>query len=302
MTPPVPGKEEPPTPSNHDAGDASRPLWLQARPWMLVLAVVAGVLSLDGSLDRGAQAGTDRVFRQALLTYAAARSLDAAVSLAEGTELALEPGGVGVTISAGEILEPLDDLVEQFSSLMLVSATSLGLQSLLLRASAWGVLTALLLLFLLARVGMAFLPHRVSPGVGRLISTGTTLLLVARFAVPLYGVATTALFERYLQPGQEEAVQALEETSTDVRELEQLDEPEVDPGVVGRVSRWFSGAMDRLDVSERVEALRDRVGEVVDQLVHLLVVFVLQTLVLPLVFLWAVGRVLAAVTTRRARA
>ncbi|HSM06280.1 MAG TPA: hypothetical protein VK858_16790 [Longimicrobiales bacterium] len=277
----------------------ARPLWRQPRLWLLVVAVLAGATAVGGPLDREAQAATDRVLRQALVTYAAARSLDAAVSLAEGTEFAVEPGGVGVTISAGEVLEPLDDLVEQFSSLMLVSATSLGVQSLLLRASAWSVLTILLLVFLVARVGLALFPERVPPTVRTVISRGTTLLLIARFAVPLYGVGTALLFERYLQPGQEEAVQALEETSTDVRALEELDEEEVDPGLAARVSRWFSGAMERFDVTQRVEALRERVGLAVDQVVHLLVVFALQTIVLPLAFLWVMTRVLTVATGRR---
>ena len=277
----------------------TRPLWLRPRVWLVLVALLAGGLSVGGSLDRGAQEATDRVFRQALLTYAAARSLDAAVSLAEGTELALEPGGIGVTVSAGEVLEPLDDLVEQFSSLMLVSTTSLGIQSLLLRASAWGFLTAVLVLALLARVAAAFVPERVPPRARAILAKTTVLLLIARFAVPAYALGTTVLFERFLQPGQEEAVQALEEASTDVREMEQLDAGEIEPGLAGRVSRWFSGAMERLDVSERVEELRERIGQAVDHLVHLMVVFVLQTLVLPVTFLWLLSRVLTGVTTRR---
>lgn len=279
--------------------DRQRPWWRNERLWLVVLIVVAGGLSLGGSLDRRAQEATDRVFRQALLTYAAARSLDAAVSLAEGTELALEPGGIGVTVSAGEILEPLDDLVEQFSSLMLISTTSLGIQSLLLRASAWGWLTALLSVALLARLAAAFAPERVPPTVRSILAKTTLLLLIARFAVPAYALGTTLLFERFLQPGQEEAVQALEETSTDVREMEQLDGEEIEAGLAGRVSRWFSGAMERLDVSQRVEEMRERIGEAVDHLVHLMVVFVLQTLVLPVAFLWLLSRVLTGVTAWR---
>lgn len=274
-------------------------MWMRPRLWIVVAALLAGGLAVVGSLDRGAQEATDRVFRQALLTYAAARSLDAAVSLAEGTELALEPGGIGVTVSAGEILEPLDDLVEQFSSLMLVSTTSLGIQSLLLRASAWGVLTTLLILVLIGRVVVAFVPGRITPVARSILGKATVLLLIARFAVPAYALGTTLLFERFLQPGQEAAVQALEETGNDVREMEQLDASEIEPGVAGRVSRWFSGALERLDVSQRVEELRERISQAVDDLVHLMVIFVLQTLVLPVTFLWLLSRVMTGVTTRK---
>lgn len=273
--------------------------WLEPRYWIVAGALLAALVSGHGVLDSRAQAATDRVLGQALLTYGVARSLDAAVSLAEGTELALEPGGIGVTVSAGEILEPIDDLIEQFSSVMLVSTTSLGLQSLFLRASAWTPVTVLLLIFLLARVLLAFRPGSVPPTVRRIVSSGTSLLLIARFAVPLYSVATSFVFERFLQPGQAEAVQALEETSGDVRELDALDEEAAEPGLVGRVSRWFAGAMEQLDVSERVEALRTRVDGAVDHLVHLLVVFVLQTLVLPVLSLWMVARMVGATLGRR---
>jgi hypothetical protein len=134
--------------------------------------------------------------------------------------------------------------------------------------------------------------------VHRVVSTAATVLLLARFAVPVYAVGTSYVFERFLQPGQVEALQAVEETSTDVGELDQLDAEVVEPGLVGRVSRWFSGALQRLDVSERVEALRARVGVVVDHLMRLLVIFVLQTLLLPLAFLWVLTRLLAAATSR----
>jgi hypothetical protein len=278
--------------------ERTRPRWLRVRYGILVAALVAGALSAEGSVDERAQAATDRVFRQAVLTYAAARTLDAAISLAEGTELAMEPGGVGLTVSAGEVLEPLDDIVEQFSSVMLVSATSLGLQSLFLRASAWSTLTFLLILFLLARVGVAFFRERVPSTVRRVVTAGTLLLLLARFAVPVYALGTTLLFERFLQPGQEEAVQALERTSADVRELDELEEERAEEGLIGRITGWFSDTMERLDISRRVEALRDRASRAIDHLLHLLVVFVLQTILLPLGFLWILARALTAATSR----
>src|SRR6056297_2250717 len=145
-----------PAPHSDDGSPPpSRTTMNRARTWILGLGLVAGVMAVSGVLDAPARESADRVFRQALLTYAAARTLDAAVSLAEGTELALQPAGVGVTVSAGEVLEPIDDLVEQFSSVMLISATSLGVQSFLLRASAWGGITILVLILLAARIVLA---------------------------------------------------------------------------------------------------------------------------------------------------
>jgi hypothetical protein len=274
------------------------PSWLVPRTWILVLGATAGLLAVSGTLDSRAQASADRVFHQALLTYAAVRTLDAAVSLAEGTEIALQPGGMGVTVSAGEVLEPIDDIVEQFSSVMLVSTTSLGVQSLLLRASAWGVITVLLIVFLVARVGTACFPDRFHPKVRRFVAGGTSLLLVCRFAVPVYALGSAVFFERFLQPSQVEAVQAIEETSGDIREIEQLGAAEVEEGWVGRVSAWFSGTVERLDVPQRMAAFRDRVSTTIEHLMHLLVVFTLQTILLPLVFVWALPKVVKVMIAR----
>lgn len=270
-----------------------------ARLWIAVLAVVAGGLSVSGALDAPARESADRVFRQALLTYAAARTLDAAVSLAEGTELALQPAGVGVTVSAGEVLEPIDDLIEQFSSVMLISTTSLGVQSLLLRASAWGVVTLLLLVFLAARVALVYAPEWFHPTLRRVVEVGTPLLLVCRFAMPVYALGTSAVFERYLQPSQSAAVEALEETEGDIREIEQLAEPEADAGLVGRVSTWFSDAVERLDVSERITAFQERVTGAIEHLMNLLVIFFVQTILLPVAFIWLLPKAVAMMITPR---
>lgn len=182
---------------------------------------------------------------------------------------------------------------------MLISTTSLGVQSLLLRASAWQVMTALLLLFLVLRLVTVFAPERIHPTVQRVVVVGTSLLLIGRFAMPVYALGTSIVFERYLQPSQTEAVAALGETSGDVREIEQLATPEPDAGLVGRVSSWFTNAVERMDVSERIEAFRDRVSAAVEHLLNLLVIFFLQTVLLPIGFLWMLPKLGRMMMTRR---
>ena len=48
---------------------------------------------------RGGDAQVDAGLKRALATYAAARALNAVISVAQGTEVALEPGGVGVVLA-----------------------------------------------------------------------------------------------------------------------------------------------------------------------------------------------------------
>ena len=78
--------------------------------------------------------------QRALASFAVAKTLNAAISAAQGTEVAVQPVGVGITLTVGQVLDPLNDLVEQFASLMLAAAIAFGVQKVLLAISAhWPV-------------------------------------------------------------------------------------------------------------------------------------------------------------------
>ena len=72
-----------------------------------------------------------------------AAGADNAVSLAASGAFAeaAAPAGVGVTITAGEILDPLNDLIERFSWLVLMASASLGTQLVLTDIFATPALT-----------------------------------------------------------------------------------------------------------------------------------------------------------------
>ena len=102
-----------------------------------VTAIMTAVLALSGLADQTSGDYADAALKRALVTFAVARGLNGVISVAQGTEVAVEPGGVGVNFTVGQILDPINDLVEQFSSVMLVAASSLGLQKILLSMTAW---------------------------------------------------------------------------------------------------------------------------------------------------------------------
>ena len=66
------------------------------------LLVLAVLLSLTGAADAPSQDYANSLLRRALLTFATARGLDSVISAAQGTEIALQPAGLGLTLSAGD--------------------------------------------------------------------------------------------------------------------------------------------------------------------------------------------------------
>jgi hypothetical protein len=133
---------------------ATVPVW---RRWVLPVALTVAVLVSTWwpAIDRFAGEQVDSALTRALVAFALARGLDGVISVAQSAELAIQPAGIGVSLHPGELLDPINDLVESFSSVMLFAAASLGLQKLLLGISSWWplklALSAAMLGLLLAR-------------------------------------------------------------------------------------------------------------------------------------------------------
>ena len=108
---------------------------------LMVTLIVVAWLPIE---RRGVIAQSEKGLKSALTMYAVARGLNAVISVAQGTRVAVEPVGVGVEVAVGEALNPLQELVDQFSTAMLAAAAVLGLQILLMKLGAHWMLCACL--------------------------------------------------------------------------------------------------------------------------------------------------------------
>ena len=82
--------------------------------WLFTLVLLlVGVLSVTPFMDNRAAGDYEQLFQRAFVTFALARTINGVISVVQGTEVALQPAGVGVTLTPGEILDPVNDLVER---------------------------------------------------------------------------------------------------------------------------------------------------------------------------------------------
>ena len=79
-----------------------------------VLIVLIAAIAATRVADDVSDTYAEDALKRALATFAVARTLNGVISVAQGTEIALEPGGVGVMLTPGQILDPINDLVERF--------------------------------------------------------------------------------------------------------------------------------------------------------------------------------------------
>jgi hypothetical protein len=248
-------------------------------------------------LDRQAEAVVDAGLKRALATFALARGLNAVISAAQGTEVQLAPAGLGVTLTPGQVLDPVNDLVEQFSWVMLASATALGVQKFLLAFGAWLCVALLLSLALLALLTALWRPpdcRTIWYGASCRLLTAALLL---RLALPGIALANQGIYQLFLEPDYLEAKAGIE---TGAAELDagraELSPPAADPGLWERMKE--SGR--NLEIRPRLEHLQQRAAALVEHVLKLILVFVLDTILLPLAFLWGLWRLLRGLLGGRA--
>lgn len=267
---------------------------------LLVLAV-AGASS--GHVDRASQQYAEDALKNALITFAVARALNGVISAAQGTEIALEPGGVGVVLSVGEILDPINDLIERFSAVMLVAASSLGLQALLLNITAWWGVTAFLVAAATALLVTIWAPQSAAAAYAVPALRVLLVLLFVRFAVPVLVVGTHFITETFLAPEQEAATAVLEATTSNIEEINQETQAASsdDESLIDRLGAMIDESLESMRVGDRLAELKESASRASEHIVNLIAIFVLQTILLPLLFLWLFLEGLKAIASRSAR-
>lgn len=262
-----------------------------ARWVFIAVAAALVVLAASGAADRRGAAQVEAGFQRALVAFALARALNGVISVVQGTEVAVQPAGVGVNFAPGQILDPVNDLVERFSWVMLASTTSLGIQRLLIEILAWpGVSVLLALLAFLQVVALWRTRGWLARRRAWLLRIGL-FVAVVRFIVPALAVAGEAIHHAFIEPRYIAAVEGLEEAAGRLGELSEKTGGKSSDAAsaMDRLKQWYAETEAALDIESRLEEYRVLAARAVEQTIDLIVIFAFQTVLLPLVFLWFVS-------------
>ena len=267
-----------------------------------LFAIVPVVVALAGWLDNASGRYAEAALTRSLVTFAIARTLDGAISVAQGTEVAVEPGGVGVNFALGQALDPINDLVERFSAAMLVATSSLALQGVLLEMARWWVANLALLIVAALALVTIWRPAWVGATGSRAAIRVLSIVVFVRFAVCVFVLGTNLIFETFLATDQQAANDALTVTSTEIEDIaEQTDSavtPAPEPSLTERLGNLVDESLRALDMRESMQRLSDSVSNAVEHIVRLIVIFALQSIILPLVFLWLFAEALKKIASR----
>jgi hypothetical protein len=115
----------------------------------------------------------------------------------------------------------------------------------------------------------------------------TATFIFIRFAIVLATLGTGLVDQYYLMQREQSAVDYLSQTRS---KIEAANETPVPPtttpdSVLERMNKFFDDQRQALDIEGRLTRLRQDVEGAVEQVVNLIVVYVIETLLLPLGFL-----------------
>ena len=235
----------------------------------------------------------DKAFDRALIAFALARATNAIISVIQDSEIDIAPAGVGVTIAIGEALDPINDMIERFSWVMLVSLVSLGIQKLLIDISPWVSIKLILFPSLLLILCGLWLNNDWA---GRCRFYGVRLLFLAvliRFCIPAVAMVNDQVYNLFLDQHYSRAVTEMEQGNVALRNMDPMsdDYQAKDPeGFWAEIRKKAEQVGEAVDLQHRINRMKTRLAGMVENLLKMIAVFILNTVLLPIGFLWFLAR------------
>ena len=242
---------------------------------LIILLIVA--VSWSGYIDRQTESYVNQATVQALAAFATARVLNAGISVAKSVQM-----GALVSVQPLEVLDPVHDLVEQYSAIMKLAIGSLVIQKVLLEIVATGFFKILLSLLAVLLLASLFVGNgHFSSMMFRFFLLACLVRFLLILVVGLNGLVDTVYVNN--------------KTQQNMVELEILSQ-EVDVLTASNVpaeTSWHSGITSKLSAAKdliNLENLKKKAEVAVPAMLNLMALFMLKTLILPLTFLWILLR------------
>ena len=253
---------------------------------LAILFIVSIAITFTHTLDSSSSKYIDKAFNRALITFAIAKTLNGVISVAQGTEIAIQPAGIGINLTPGQILDPVNDLVERFSWVMLVSTTSLGIQKVFLTMSIWPAFNYLLISIL--TLGLILLFMKQHSQFRLFILRLSLLLIVLRFIVPITALANQGVYHVFLETEYTTSTKKLENAADEIEQInsnQNIHQPNIRKKSVWESAKeFYKSTSEMVDINKRIERYKYAATQTTRHVVNLIVVFLFQTLIIPLVF------------------
>lgn len=241
---------------------------------------------------------TDEYFSDAItkagVAYATCRAINASVSVVKDSSLQLEPAGVGVSLAIGQVLDPIDDMTERLSDVLITAITSLGVQKLSYEIGVSLAPEIFAMFLMILSILMWFENDRVT-SLQRITARILILIAVLRFCLPLSSLANDYIYRNYFS---EEISKTNNQLSLHSDVFEKLSDVAIPNASEMWESLGNSTALIKNMAIDLKNALKDSVssmGGIIENLLKLTFlyvgIFLIQVIILPILIFWLLVKI-----------
>ncbi|WP_417328315.1 hypothetical protein [Halarcobacter sp.] len=246
-----------------------------------IFTISAVFIAITFAIDTTAKTLVNDSFSQAIIVFGSAKALNAVISLAQGTELSLP----FFVVAIGEVLDPVNDLVEQFSLVMLASMTSLGIQKIFLNFVTNEIYNYLLFVLVIVLNIWLYKRFRNDNKLRDIFFKVVFVLLFLRFAIPMISYVNDISYNYFVK--EEYNIERLNENIVKVKEdVSRVNQETLQEK---KESSIFDKIVEKFDseyYSKKVQEYTDAVDNSSEYIIDLIIVFIFQTIFLPILFLF----------------
>jgi hypothetical protein len=249
---------------------------------LLFFTLIVLFFASSFTVDESAKKMVDESFKQAIIVFGSAKALNGVISLAQGTEINLP----FIVVAIGQILDPINDLVEQFSLIMLASLVSLGIQKILLNFVTNDIFNYILFTFIII-FNIWFFKRFRNDGKLRSIFFKTTFILIfLRFSIPMISYVNDFTYNYFVKPQYniEHLNKNILKVTDNVSKINQdtIEQKQDESSFFGKIVEKF----DLKFYEKKVDEYKNAVDNSSEYIIDLIIVFIFQTILLPIVFIY----------------
>lgn len=231
----------------------------------LFTLVLLLVLSWTTLFNNSVIAYLDAGIARASITFASARSLNALISFLQSGSLSTQVG-VGASIQPGALLDPLDDLIEQFSLVMLFATSSLGMQRIIFEIVSSNLFNLVFTLVLLTYAASTYKQLNFHNHLKKILIA----FLFIRFLIPTIVLSSEVMrylvMDSHYQVAQTELSASEKSISCDGTDF------------IAKIKC----SLKKYDLEDSVQNTKDSIDKKVKHIISLISLFILETILIPL--------------------
>jgi len=282
--------------------------------FVVIVSIFIIGLSFLIDIDAKGEKIVDDSLENAVKVFAVAKGLNAAISLAQGTEIT--PAGQ-ITITVGEVLDPINDMVEQFSWIMLASITSLGIQKILLNFVTGDIFTFLVVTSIIIVNIWMFSRFSHDTKLRGIFFKITIILVFLRFSIPIMSILNSYVYETYVKSDYniEKSQILIEKSTNDINSITNTTIVEkkvvINPSTtnkdfvssfVNKTKELYNSTIDTISnafdldyYKSKINQYKNATEKTSDDIINLIIAFTFKTMFFPLVFLFLLYQLLRSV-------